>query len=422
MIRAVTELPARATLITPPGDGPSRPAGVTAAPSGLLIGGVLLVAANMRPLATSLGPLLHQISRSEHLSGALAGLLSTIPVLCFGAIAPLAALLSRRIGIARTVALVLCAIIAGLLVRVSGGVLLLFAGTMLAAAGASYGNVLLPVVVRRSFPARIGRMSALYTTALVAMAALAAGLTVPLAHVLGDGWRGGLAIWAAPALVALLVWLPQLQREGGPPPSSVPPARLRELTRDPITWHLTIFFALQSWGFYALLAWMPSIFQSHGLSATSAGFLLGLSGVMAVPAALLIPTLATRTGEQGVIAIAMATITAIGYCGLLLAPVSAPELWAALIGFGQGASFPLALTMIVLRSGSAHLTSPLSTHVQGAGYLLAASGPLLVGVLHDLTGSWSASLIALLIVLVPQVLTGVGAGRNRTLAAAATTR
>jgi CP family cyanate transporter-like MFS transporter len=419
MIRAVTELPARrpasATPSSPAAEGHEAPGAGAGAPSPLLLAGVLLVAANMRPVATSLGPLLHQIRSSEHISGAVAGLLTTIPVLCFGAVAPLAGLLSRRIGIARTIALVLAAIVAGLLVRVAGPIALLFAGTMLAAAGAACGNVLLPVVVRRSFSSRVGRTSALYTTALVGVAALAAGVTVPLAHLIGHGWRGGLAIWAAPAFLAALVWLPQLRHEPPAAVSAPPATRIRVLTRDPITWHLTIFFALQSFGFYALLAWMPSIFQSHGLSSTDAGLLLGLSGIMAVPAALLIPMVAARAREQGPIALAMAAVTLLGYGGLLLAPASAPELWAVLIGFGQGASFPLALTMIVLRSGSAQLTSGVSTHVQGGGYLLAAAGPFLFGALHDATGSWTVSIVLLMVALVPQAITGVGAGRNRTI-------
>jgi CP family cyanate transporter-like MFS transporter len=410
MIRAVTELPARRQASETPS---------VSARSPLLMAGVLLVATNMRPVATSLGPVLHEIRSSEHMSGAVAGLLTTIPVLCFGAVAPLAALLSRRLGIARTIALVLCAIVAGLLVRVAGGVALLFAGTVLAAAGAACGNVLLPVVVRRSFSDRIGRMSALYTTALVGVAALAAGVTVPLSHAIGHGWRGGLAIWAVPALLAAVVWLPQLRRDPPPPPSAVAAVRMRALTRDPITWHLTIFFALQSFGFYALLAWMPSIFQSHGLSSTTAGLLLGLAGIMAVPAALLIPLLAARAREQGPIALATALVTLAGYTGLLLAPAGAPELWAVLVGFGQGASFPLVLTMLVLRSGSARLTPALSTHVQGGGYLLAAAGPFLFGALHDATGSWTVSIVMLMAALVPQVLTGIGAGRDRTVSATA---
>lgn len=400
-----------------PAQRPAPRAGAAGSP--LLVAGVLLVATNMRPVATSLGPLLHEIRGSQHLSGALAGLLTTIPVLCFGVVAPLAGVLSRRIGIARTVALVLAAIIAGLLVRVSGGVGLLFAGTMLAAAGAACGNVLLPVVVRRNYAHRVGRMSALYTTALVGVAALAAGTTVPLARVIGHGWRGGLAIWAAPAVLALVVWLPQLRREPAPAPTSVRAVRLRDLSRQGLTWHLTVFFAMQSFGFYSLVAWMPSIFRSHGLSGTDAGLLLGLSGIMSAPAALLVPLVAARLREQTRIVIAATLVTAGGYCGLLLAPTAAPELWAVLLGLGQGAAFPLALTMVVLRSGSAQITSPLSTHVQGGGYLLAAAGPFLLGAIHDATGAWTVPLVILIVALVPQALSGIGSGRDRTVAAGA---
>ena len=419
----VTELPARpprrATASAPESLARASPGRAAAHPSPLLLVGVALLAANMRPLATSVGPLIHQIDSGLRLSGAAAGLLLTIPVFCFGAIAPLAALLQRRLGMARTVALILCAVIAGLLARVSGGVVLLFAGTTLAAAGAACGNVLLPVVVRRSFAARVGSVSALYTTALVGTAAVAAAATVPLAHAIGAGWRGGLAIWAAPAFVALLVWLPQLRGgRAAPEPADNHQARMREVTRHRLTWQLTLFFATQSWGFYATLAWMPSVFESHGIGSTSAGLLLGLSAIMAVPAALLVPSLATRSRDQSRIAVALTAITLLGYFGLLLAPAGAPALWAILIGFGQGACFPLALTMIVLRSGSARLTAGLSTHVQCVGYLLAAAGPFVIGALHDATGSWSVSLIVLIAILVPLALSGAGAGRARTLSAA----
>lgn len=417
----VTELPARpATRATPPTSevaGPvPGPAGAgVAAPAVLLTGGVLLVAASLRPLASTVGPLVHPLRADLHLNGTTAGLLLTIPVLCFGAIAPLAPLLSRRVGIARTVALILLAIAAGLVVRVSGGIIALFAGTTLAAAGAACGNVLLPVLVRRSFSDRIGRISALYTTVLVGTSALAAGVAVPLAHLIGDGWRGGLGVWALPVLVALGVWLPQLPREPAAPATSIGHGRMRDVTRDPITWSLTLFFAAQSWGFYTLLAWMPSIFESHGVGSTSAGLLLGLAGIVGVPVALLIPRLATRSGDQRWLALCFTLVTALGYVGLLVAPAGAPELWALLIGLGQGACFPLALTMIVLRSGTIDLTASLSTHVQSIGYLLAAAGPLAMGALHDATGSWTASIIVLIVLIAAQALTGAQAGRARVL-------
>ncbi len=420
----MTDLPARpprrATASAPRRPSPATSERTTAAPSPLLLVGVVLMAANMRPLATTVGPVIHQIDAGLRLSGAAAGLLLTIPVLCFGVVAPLAAPLQRRLGIARTVALILCAVIAGLLLRVSGGVVPLFAGTALAAAGAACGNVLLPVVVRRSFAARVGRVSALYTTALVGTAAVAAAVTVPLAHVIGRGWRGGLAIWSVPAIVALVVWLPQLRRcAAAPAREDGRHARMREITRHRLTWQLTLFFATQSWGFYATLAWLPSIFEAHGTGSTNAGLLLGLSGIMAVPAALAVPSLATRLHDQVQLAVALTAITLVGYGGLLFAPSGAPALWAVLIGFGQGACFPLALTMIVLRSGSARLTAGLSTHVQCVGYLLAAAGPFVIGALHDASGSWTVSLIVLMAILVPQALCGAGAGRARMLSGAA---
>jgi CP family cyanate transporter-like MFS transporter len=224
-----------------------------------------------------------------------------------------------------------------------------------------------------------------------------------------------LAFWAAPAVVALVIWLPQLGRGSEQPAQLLRPARMREVTRDRITWHLTLFFAIQSWGFYSLLAWLPSIFEAHGIGTTSAGLLLGLSGIVGVPVALAVPALAARRRDQRGLAVLLTAVTLCGYGGLLLAPASAPVLWALLVGLGQGACFPLALTMIVLRSGSARLTPALSTHVQSVGYLLAAAGPFAIGALHDATGAWTVSLIVLVVLLAGQAASGYGAGRNRVL-------
>jgi CP family cyanate transporter-like MFS transporter len=417
----VSELPVGPTtpagpppLAQPAGADDSTPVRVDASTT-LLALGLLLVAANLRPFATSVGPLLHQIRSGVHLDGASAGLLVTLPVLCFGIVAPAAPLLSRRLGIGRTIAIAIAIITAGLVLRVAGGVALLFIGTMVTAAGAACGNVLLPVIVRRSFPERIGRISALYTTSLVAIAALSAGLAVPLAHLIGRGWQGGLGVWALPAAVGFLVWLPQLRRAT---PATEPVSthvRVRDVTRDPLTWSLTLFFGVQSWSYYSMLAWQPSIFESHGISATKAGFLLGFSSVLAIPGALFAPRLATRMRSQGAMVFWLTMIVIVGYVGLDLSATSHPALWVALIGLGQGACFPLALTMIVLRSGSPRMTPAVSTHVQSIGYLLAAAGPITVGALHDASGSWTLPLVVLTVLLVPQALTGLAAGRSRVI-------
>jgi len=413
-MQLVTELPAR----IPTQAAQGAPAPPVLAPTALLTAAVMLVAANMRPVATSVGPLAHEIRAGVHLTGATTGLLLTIPVLCFGVVAPLAPLLRNRLGMSRAVALLLVAVTGGLALRVTGGAAVLFIGTTIAAAGAACGNVLLPVIVRRSFADRIGRMSALYTAALAGVAALSAAVTVPLAHAFGHGWRGGLGFWALPALAALVLWLTQLRHDAAPAPRDGRHARVRDVTRDPLTWQLTLFFGVQSWGFYTMVAWLPSIYESHGISSTNAGLLLGLCGSLAVPAALLVPRLAARWRDQRQLALWMTLSVVFGYVGLLTAPASAPVAWALLIGVGQGACFPLALTMIVLRGGTTHVTAALSTHVQSVGYLISAIGPLASGALHDATGSWTATLVVLIALLVPQALTGLGAGRARVIASA----
>ncbi|HLH66744.1 MAG TPA: MFS transporter [Solirubrobacteraceae bacterium] len=385
----------------------------------ILAGGVVLVAINLRPAAASIGPLLTRIQAGEHLSSTAAGALATLPVLCFGLLAPLAPALAQRFGLRRTIAGSMCVLAAGMLGRLAPGVGFLFAGTALAGCAIATANVLVPVLVRRDFRDRTGGAMALYTTALIAFAALAAGATVPLAQALGGGWRAGLGVWALPAGVAALAWAPALlsadvsgagDRPGAP--ASIRPHSARSLMKSPLAWQVTLFFALQSAGFYATLAWLPTIFESHGDSAAHAGLLLSLTMIVGVVAAPVVPGLATRFGDQRWLAVTGCALTAAGLAGILVAPMAASYLWAVLLGLGQNAMFPLALMLIVLRGGSVQATEGLSTLAQSVGYVLAAAGPLAVGALHSLTGSWSGPVALLLALVVPQVAAGLAAGHG----------
>jgi MFS transporter, CP family, cyanate transporter len=383
----------------------------------LLAIGMVLLATNLRPAAAAVGPLIDRIKADTGLSATGAGALTTLPVLCFGALAPLAPALSRRLGEHSTAALALLVLLTGTLVRLIPGLGFLFFGTALAGAAIAVGNVLLPVLVRGNFPDRVGPLTSLYTTGLVGFAALAAGVTVPVADAFGGGWRPGLAIWAIPAVVALAVWAPQLGRRR--PVRSEPGAPVtlaRSLLRDPVAWSVTLFFALQSAGFYATLAWLPSVFHSHGLSTPYAGFLLSLSLIVGLIPALTVPSLAARSHDQRVFVLVFVACIAAGWLGVIFAPTSAPFVWVVLLGIGQNASFPLALTMIVLRGGSVTSTAALSTMVQTVGYLMAAAGPLAIGAVHDVSDSWTPALIVLLALLVPQLIMGLEAARNRTVA------
>jgi MFS transporter, CP family, cyanate transporter len=394
----------------------------------LLAGGVILVAINLRPAAASIGPVLDRIQADTGLSSGWAGALTTLPVLCFGLLAPLAPALARRLGVHTAIAVAMMALVAGMLLRLVPGDAFLFAGTALAGAAIATGNVLLPVIVRRDFPGRTGTAMALYTTSLIGFAALSAGTTVPLANGLGGGWRPGLGIWAAPAAVAALAWLPALVRRdvngsahagNGTPPTPAPrtPA-VRPLLRQPLAWHVTLFFAVQSGGFYATLAWLPDIFRSHGASESHAGFLLSLSIVVGLLTSTTLPGLATRMRDQRWLVVVCTTVWAVGLIGILVAPMSAPYLWAVLLGLGQNSTFPLALMLIVLRGGALATTEGLSTLSQSVGYVLAAIFPLAVGAMHGAAGSWTPPLILLLALLVPQYVFGLAASRNRQLVAA----
>jgi CP family cyanate transporter-like MFS transporter len=381
---------------------------------------VVLIAINLRPAAAAIGPVLNRIQSDTGLSSGWAGALTTLPVLCFGLLAPLAPVLARRLGVRTALAGAMFVLLAGMLLRLVGGVGLLFAGTALAGAAIATANVLLPVLVRRDFSHRTGTAMSLYTVSLIGFAALSAGVTVPLADALGGGWRPGLAVWAIPAAIAAIAWLPALVRRDAPAGAGPDPAGVqhsaRALLRRPLAWAVTLFFALQSGGFYAVLAWLPSIFRSHGASEGHAGLLLSLTMLVGIATALVIPGLAGRSRDQRPLVIASCVLIVAGLLGILLAPMSAPYVWVILLGLGQNAAFPLALMLIVTRGGNVATTEGLSTMAQSIGYVLSSLAPLAVGALHGISQSWTPALILLLALVAPQLAIGLAAARDRQLA------
>jgi CP family cyanate transporter-like MFS transporter len=371
---------------------------------------VVAIAANLRPAVASVGPVLDDIQRSLHLSDAEASAVTAAPVVCFGLFAPLGAWLTRRVGMHRAVTVLASGLVAGLVLRLGPDLATFVAGTLVAAIGIAALNVVTPVLVKADFPRRTGAMMGVYTTALVGVAGLSAGVTVPAEHAVGHGWRGGLAVWAVAAVVGLLFWAPQ-SADAGEPALDLP--RMGSLLRDRVAWAVTGYFGLQSLGLYALLAWLPTLFTDHGYSDSKAGALLSVCVGMEAPIALITPTFATRRPSQRRLVAGSAAMTALGFLGLLVAPTSAPWLWVVLLGIGQGSSFPLSLTMLVLRSPTPEATTALSSMAQTGGYLIAALGVLLVGVIHAAAGDWSPSVAFLLVLMVPQLVCGLVAGRPR---------
>lgn len=390
-------------------------AGRAAAGSALLAVAVILVAFNLRPAITSVGPLLDQARAAFAASAGWVGLLTTVPVLCLAAAGALAPRLSRRLGLRGAIAVALAAITAGLVVRVLGGPTLVIVATVVATSGVAIAGVLVPVVVRAGFPGRIGLVTGLYTAALQAGATLGFALTPLLATGLG-GWRPALASWAALGAVALAGWF-AWGRPASPPAGPVAPDGRRSLLGSPLAWTVTAFFGLQAFVAFAVMNWLPLALMDRGVDRTDAGLLLGILSIVALPVSLLVPPMAGRARGQSGWILALSGCGAAGLLGLLLVPTAGPWQvlpWVLLLGLGMSV-FSLALTVIALRASSAARTADLSGMAQGLGYVIAGTGPFLVGLLHESTGGWTVPFAVLLAVVVAQAGTGVLAGRPRTL-------
>lgn len=372
---------------------------------------LLLLAANLRPLFPSTAILLPELTEALGLTGAQAGYLTTLPVLCMGLFAPLAPRLAQRTGIERTLLLVLALITLGTALRGMLGVAGLFLGTGLAGAGIALGNVLLPSLVKRDFSDRAALMTGLYTMSLVGGAALAAATTLPFTQAMGGRWDLGLALWAAPGMVALAAWAPIALRAPGHSSGGRHILPVEGLRRDRLAWAVTLFMGLQSALAYCVLGWMAPMLRDRGLDGTEAGLVTSLSILIQVAACLLTPMAASRCRDQRGLAVILAAAATLALIGMILGPSWAIWPLAVIQGIGQGGLFALALMLIVLRSGDAHVAAHLSSMAQTTGYVLATSGPLLVGMLHDWSGNFRALTGLLAALGLGTALAGWRAGR-----------
>lgn len=349
---------------------------------------LLLIAFSLRPLFPSLSVLLPEVAAAVGLSGTVAGYLTTLPVLCMGLFAPFAPTLADRHGPERVLMLVLLLLAAGTVLRAAGGAGMLFAGTALAGAGIAVGNVLLPSVVKRSFHDHVALMTGLFTMALCGGAAAAAAFTVPLLESTGS-WRIGLAGWVIPVVIVALLWVPVCLRAERPARGSRQPAV--NIWGDALAWQVSCFMGLQSGLAYCVMGWMAPILRWRGVEGTTAGLYVSLSILVQVAACLFLPPLATRFRSQSVINVTLALVAAGSFLSMLYAPPGWLPVLALTQGLGQGGLFAMAMTVIILRSPDARVAARLSGMSQAVGYVLAAGGPMLVGVIHSVTDGYLAS-------------------------------
>lgn len=373
---------------------------------------LLILASNLRPLFPSTAALLPEITNALGLTKSQAGYLTTLPVICMGLFAPFAPKLGQKIGIERTLLLVLLLITLGTVLRGFVGAYGLFIGTALAGSGIAMGNVLLPSLVKRDFPNQAALMTGLYTMSLVGGAALAAAITLPLADAFNNSWQMGLSAWGFWGLVAILAWLPIVlgAHKSGTKARNILP--VKGMYKSGLAWSVTVFMGLQSALAYCVMGWMSPMLRDRGLDGTEAGLITSVSIFVQVGASMLVPLIAVKFRNQIGIGIFLSVLAASALIGMIILPLEIVWPLAIVQGIGQGGLFALCLMLIVLRSEDSNVAAHLSSMSQTIGYLLAAIGPFFVGVLYDWTGGFAAVAVLFALLGLGSVLSGMRAGRN----------
>ncbi|ASU78527.1 MFS transporter [Actinopolyspora erythraea] len=375
--------------------------------------GILIVAINLRPAIASVAPVVGQIQSETGLSNTATGLLTTVPLLCFVLLSTTAPRLGRSYGEERTIALALLLLLAGILLRVVPAAVALFGGTVLVGVAITGGNVLLPTVIKKRFGAQSGVMTGLYTMGISIGTAAAAGLTIPWQQLTGVDWRTALAVWAIPAVLAVLLWIPQHRERRPPSGGTTGSVRGRQAWRSALGWGVTGFFALLSLTFYTVIAWLPKILTESGMDPATGGQMLSLANLVGIPFSLTAPILAARSGRQVWITTSFPGLLLLGLLGLTLSPGEGTVFWVLILGVGLGGTIGIGFMLVVLRAADSQGAAALAAMSQTAGYSVAATGPILTGALRDLTGSWTLPLLSLCLLVAIQIPIGMFVGQNR---------
>lgn len=382
--------------MTPPPEQTHR-TGQPLGPAVTLVATVL-IAINLRPGASSVGPVLEELTAGLGMSTAVAGLVTALPGLCFGAVGAMAVVLARRVGMTTGIVLGLVTMVVGLLARAAiDSTILFLLLTLVALGGAAIGNVLVPAWIKRQ--PRDVRLMTVYSVGLTAGGAAAAALVAPISARSDLGWRAALGVWGLVALVAVVPWALIMMRERRVPGgrgSRAASDHTGVIWRSPTAVALTVVFGLQSMNAYVQFGWLPQIYRDAGLSAGYAGLLMSSLTALTLVGALMMPTVIARSPSLHPWMYTFGGLLVVGNGGLLLAPASVPWLWAIILGI-SGFAFPTAIALITARTRDPQVTARLSGFVQPMGYALAAVGPAVVGVIYEATGGWTVVLILLML-------------------------
>lgn len=373
--------------------------------------GVILVASNLRAPITSVGPLVPYIKSDLGISNTLAGMITTLPLLAFALFSPLVPKLSNKYGIKRTIFVSIIFIGVGVAIRTTFGAAGLFAGTIIMGLAVAVGNVLIPSFIKQEFPDHIGTATGIYTVSMNTFGATASGVSVPIAMKIG--WNGSLSIWISLCIIAIVLWIPQLKNSKGETIKTETKAKKVNLWKVPLAWQVSIYMGLQSLIFYSMVAWMPNILMEYGLDSSTSGIMLSVLQISMIPVTFIVSIIAGRKSSQRNLVIIGGICALIGILGILSGNTKFIYLWVIMLGVGGAIMFGLSMMFFNLRTRNADEAARLSGMAQSVGYLLAAFGPIMFGVLHDMTNSWNTPLIALLVLLAICFVSGLGASRNK---------
>ncbi len=371
---------------------------------------------NLRPAVNGLGVVVPEIREALNLSGAVAGVLTSLPVLCFAGLGLVAPTLAVRFGPQRVIVGALIAMTAGQLFRsLIPGTATLFLGSAVALSGLALCNVLMPGIVRRYFPDRITTVTAAYTTRLAIGAALSAALTIPAEKAFGGNWQLGTSLWALTSALALIPWVLMAVRSSVPPTTAVAPTiALVRLFRSPLAWGMALYFGLQSMQAYVQFGWQTQILVDDGMISSTAGLAAGVYAAVGIPLSAVLPIFLRRQSWLPGIVVFFGISFLGGYLGLLMAPAGGVWLWVLLLGIGSGA-FPLSLTLVALRARTHDGVLALSAFTQCIGYSIAGVGPIAFGALHDVSGDWQLPILTMMAVVVVMTIIGLYVARPQQL-------
>ena len=383
----------------------------------LVLLGILFISFNLRAPITAVGSVVAMIKSDYLLSNAVAGFITTLPLIAFAVVSPFVSRISSRYGQSKTMMAGLLFILLGEFVRSYTGAVGLFIGTAIIGVGIAIGNVLIPAIIKKNFSDRVGMVTSIYTSGMCIYAAVGAGISVPLAKGMNLGWKNALASWFILTILTILIWLPQVRKnEERGSVVTAGKSSSSSIWKSPLAWWVTLFMGIQSLLFYSQVAWLPTIVTSKGMTTGFAGNMALMFQLMAIPATLLIPTISDRFKDQKGLVLITCLIYATGMTLFLIGQSEVMIIIAViLLAIGMGGSISLSIAFISMRSPNPSRASELSGMSQSAGYLLAAVGPIMAGGIFDATGSWTIPIILFIALIALLAFSGLFAGSNRTV-------